>query len=81
MLSGPFSGVIPAPLEAVQATEVRNIGRRQTTHGGDQELCRERLARLGAHPLEICRLIVVRGAHPGVEADVTTNDSQITRAK
>ena len=31
----------------------------------------KRFARFGAHAPEICRLIVVRGGHAGVEADVT----------
>ena len=66
----PLPGVIPAPLEGVEARDVRNVGRRQAADRGDQELRRQRLARLGAHAPEIRRLIVVRGRHAGVEADV-----------
>ncbi len=66
----PLPGVIPPPGERIEPGDVRDIGRRQATHGSDQERRRQDFARFGIHAPDIRRLIVMRGSHAGVEADV-----------
>src|SRR3954447_18254341 len=69
-LARPLAGVVPAAGEALQARDLRDIGRREATHRGDEIAHAVALACFGNHVPAVRRFVVVRGGDAGAEADV-----------
>ena len=66
----PLSGVVPAPLEGVQAGEVGSVDRGEAARRHDAVAGREALALLRGDRPQVLLLVVVRLGDPRLELDV-----------
>ncbi len=66
----PLASVVPAPREARQAWNVRQVGRGQAAHGRDQEMRAVALAGVGLDQPAVGRRVVAGGSDPRLQADV-----------
>jgi len=68
-LMRPLAGVIPVAREVLEPGKIRHVRRGQAADGGDQEFDDIGVALLGAHPPAVCRFVIDRGGHAGIEPD------------
>src|ERR1700709_2411564 len=65
-----LTGVVPLPLERLQAFEAWNVRGRQATHSGDQVSRRNVFAVLDMHGPAVAALVKPGTGHAGFELDV-----------
>ena len=66
----PLAGVIPVPLEAVQAGNVRDVGCRKATDCSNQIGCGKSFARFGLDVPAVCSFVIVRLGDTSVQKNI-----------